>query len=189
MKCNIYIKTNNLSGSNSIFPIKYHYNRKTKMRVKISNMNIWLLTHSEERKKKTGTGKLVQEVLMAQCRMIEWARKNPHPELLALNPSTTAIVYLVNQDSPTLESDTFSRIQNIIILDGTWQQARKMYNQSPYLKNFPHYEIQGEKSIYTKRKNQKEAGLCTAEVVIHLLNKAKSPQAAALKERFLEFNQ
>ena len=152
-------------------------------------MNIWLLTHSEETKKSSGTGKLIKDTLHNQCHVIEWARKQPNPELLALDPSNTAIVYLANPDSPTLGNKQITDMQNIIILDGTWQQARKMYNHSAYLKNYPHYEILGEKSIYSKRRNQKAAGLCTAEVAIHLLEKVKHPKSATLRDRFYAFNQ
>ncbi|REG82997.1 DTW domain-containing protein [Marinomonas pollencensis] len=152
-------------------------------------MKIWLLTHSEELKKESGTGKLVKSALADQCHVIVWARKEPDPQILALDPLNTAIVYLKTPTSPRLEKDQVCDIQNIIILDGTWQQARKMYNQSPYLARFPHYEIQGENSVYTKRRNQKESGLCTAEVAIHLLKEANDPQAAALQQSFLTFNQ
>jgi DTW domain-containing protein YfiP len=151
-------------------------------------MKIWLLTHSEELKKESGTGKLVKEILTDQCHIIIWARKEPNQDLLALDPLNTAIVYLKSPTSLTLEKEEVCHLQNIIILDGTWQQARKMYNQSPYLARFPHYEIQGESSAYTKRRNQKEAGLCTAEVAIHLLKEANDPQTKKLQARFSDFN-
>lgn len=152
-------------------------------------MKIWLLTHSEELKKESGTGKLVKSLLAEQCHVIVWARKEPNSALLALSPVDTAIVYLATSTSPTLDKASLSNINNVIVLDGTWQQARKMYNQSPYLAKFPHYEIKGEHSLYIKRRNQKEAGLCTAEVAIHLLKEVNDPQAAALQQSFLTFNQ
>ncbi|SBS26696.1 DTW domain protein [Marinomonas spartinae] len=149
-------------------------------------MKIWLLTHSEETKKKTGTGKLVKEALADECNIVEWSRVLPNKEILNLDISNTILLY--PQEESTQESTSLKDIDNVIILDGTWQQARKMYNQSPYLKSFPHYEIQGKVSEYTKRRNQKNMGLCTAETVIHLLQQKGHNKAINLKNRFDDFN-
>jgi DTW domain-containing protein YfiP len=152
-------------------------------------MKFWLLTHTEELKKTTGTGKLIKETLGDDCDIIVWSRVLPCEAILNLSPDNTLLIYPHENDQNTNIFDTLQNIENIIIIDGTWQQARKIYNQSPYLKVFPHKEIQGVKSIYSKRRNQKNIGLCTAEVAIHLLNEQKHPSAQDLLDNFLEFNQ
>ncbi|MBJ7555293.1 DTW domain-containing protein [Marinomonas spartinae] len=149
-------------------------------------MKIWLLTHSEEKKKKTGTGKLVKEILTDECNIIEWSRVLPNKDILQLDISRTILLY--PQEDSSQQATIMQDIENIIILDGTWQQARKMYNQSPYLKLFPHYEIRGKVSEYTKRRNQKRTGLCTAETVIHLLEQKGHIKALSLKKHFDDFN-
>ncbi|MBR7890024.1 DTW domain-containing protein [Marinomonas sp. A79] len=152
-------------------------------------MKIWLLTHSEEIKKTTGTGPLVKSALGLQCEIVVWSRVSPDEAILNLPNNTTLLIYPKVQ-AETISYDTvFSEIENIIILDGTWQQARKMYNQSPYLQRLTHYEIHGVKSVYNKRRNQKETGLCTAEVAIHLLQKNNHPAAPRLVDDFHRFNQ
>jgi len=152
-------------------------------------MKIWLLTHSEELKKNSGTGKLVKEILQNDCEVVTWSRVVPDKEVLALSPNNTLLIYLTESTQQPLDQISPGTTENIIILDGTWQQARKMYNQSPYLKKFKHYEIQNIKSVYSKRRNQKKIGLCTAEVVIHLLEQNQHPQSHNLLERFTKFNQ
>lgn len=152
-------------------------------------MFIWLLTHSEELKKKSGTGFLIRKVLPNHSKVIEWSRVQPNMEITDLNPETTAIVYFSTSETANLTQENICNIKDIIILDGTWQQAKKMYNQSPYLARFMHYEIHGEKSSYIKRKNQKADGLCTAEVAIHLLKKVANPKSAELEAAFNLFNQ
>lgn len=150
-------------------------------------MKIWLLTHSEEKKKKTGTGKLVKETLEEECNIIEWSRISPNEDIINLNINNTLLLY-PQEDSNEKASNNMQEVDNIIILDGTWQQARKMYNQSPYLKSFLHYEIEGKVSKYTKRRNQKKMGLCTAEAVIHLLEQKGHTKMLSLKNRFDDFN-
>ncbi|MCV2403733.1 DTW domain-containing protein [Marinomonas sp. C2222] len=150
-------------------------------------MKIWLLTHSEELKKTTGTGPLVKELLKHECEIIEWSRVEPNQKIIELSAEDTVLIY----PSDSMENSTVhstSIVNNIIIIDGTWQQARKIYNRSPYLKAFPHYEIQGESSIYSKRQNQKNTGLCTAEVAIYSLKQREHPMADELLNHFLEFN-
>lgn len=151
-------------------------------------MQIWLLTHSEEFKKTTGTGKLVKEVLNNECGIIEWSRVIPSKTILDLSPENTLLIYLCENEELKHHHDSEITVKNIIIIDGTWQQARKIYNQSPYLKRFKHYEIADIKSVYSKRRNQKITGLCTAEVAIQLLAKFQHPATLTLLDKFTEFN-
>lgn len=130
-------------------------------------MFIYLLTHEKELLKKTGTGKIVNEV-MENCSVIKWKRKEPHQILeKELNPNNTILVY--PSDTEPGYSGDLSEIENFILLDGTWQEAKKMYNRSPYLKRFKHYSFPSDiKSNYILRRNQKDFGLCTVESVIEL---------------------
>ncbi|WP_258546982.1 DTW domain-containing protein [Marinomonas rhizomae] len=156
--------------------------------MKIS-VKIWLITHSEELKKASGTGKLVKDILSDECEIIVWSRVSPNADILKLPPSNTLLIYLCENEQQRFCDDMTQSIHNIIIIDGTWQQARKIYNKSPYLQKFKHYEIQGVESAYSKRRNQKNIGLCTAEVTIHLLAKYKHSAAPLLSNKFIEFNQ
>lgn len=153
-------------------------------------MKIWLLTHTEELKKATGTGQLVKNALGNDCEIIKWSRVSPEQAILDLPPANTLLIYPYEKDQNTLSVITPQpSFDNVIIIDGTWQQARKIYNRSPYLKKFQHYEIKGVTSAYSKRRNQKNTGLCTAEVVIHILTECQHPVAGKLSNQFCEFNQ
>jgi DTW domain-containing protein YfiP len=66
-----------------------------------------------------------------------------------------------------------------ILLDGTWDEARKMFRKSPYLQTFPVLSLQPEQlSRYKLRRAQTEAHLCTAEVGALCLDLAQDTQAA-----------
>ena len=151
-------------------------------------MKVWLLTHSEELKKTTGTGRLVKSALGYECEIIEWSRVLPNKAVTSLSPKNTLLIYPCDTEEQSFSVDEIPA-KNIIIIDGTWQQARKIYNKSLYLKKFQHREIKDIKSTYSKRRNQKSTGLCTAEVAIHILTEYKHPAAPSLMNAFLEFNQ
>ncbi|RLV60233.1 DTW domain-containing protein [Parashewanella curva] len=76
-----------------------------------------------------------------------------------------------------------------MVLDGTWQEARKIYNKSSYLKELPKVKIEpSSTSIYQLRRNQKPNGLCTAECVAELLKAKGSVMAAEkLQARLADF--
>ncbi|MBM6551309.1 DTW domain-containing protein [Marinomonas ostreistagni] len=155
-------------------------------------MHIWLLTHSEELKKSNGTGQLVKQVLPTQCSIITWQRTEPNAAICALPNDKTLLIYPrpEEQIDQTPAEEILNSVEHIIILDGTWQQARKMYNQSPYLHGFPKYEIIGQTSIFQRRRNQVTNGLCTAESAAFLLEKRQFHQEAeALKAAFIQHNQ
>ncbi len=156
-------------------------------------MHIWLLTHSEELKKANGTGAVVLETYAKHCTRLIWERTQPAIELVNLPLHSTYLIYPQSDQEQTVAQDLTcpqGKIENLIILDGTWQQARKMYNRSSYLHTFPKYEINGETSIFKRRKNQVEGGLCTAETAAHLLKVFGEQDAGErIYQAFLSFNE
>jgi DTW domain-containing protein len=96
-----------------------------------------------------------------------------------------------NQPSDRSTIDATGPRLQLIVLDATWQLARKMYNQSAYLKQLPAISLAStQKSVYQLRRNQQEMGWCTAESVSLLLSALGYLQAAAeLQQLFLAFNQ
>ncbi len=66
-----------------------------------------------------------------------------------------------------------------ILLDGTWDEARKMFRKSPYLQRFSVLSLHPEHlSRYRLRRAQSEAHLCTAEVGALCLDLAHDTAAA-----------
>jgi len=150
-------------------------------------LNIYLLTHQRERFKKTNTGKLVADVLQENATVIIWDRVNPNQILLnAINEGKSALLYPSSGNQVSASST--NNFENYIIIDGTWQEARKIYNQSPYLKTIPTVELSRDKpSAYHLRRNQKNGGLCTAECAIELLQtEGFAEQANDLQTAFLK---
>lgn len=150
-------------------------------------MKITLLTHFKEFDKRSNTGRLVVDVLGDAAEQVCWDRMNPPARLLEeIEAGGVALVYPGAVDD---NDGDLSDITQFIIIDGTWHEARKIHQRSPYLQKVRRICLKtGEKSQYNLRKNQKEACLCTAECAIEILRLAgKSAEAELLLERFLAF--
>lgn len=148
-------------------------------------MPIFLLTHAKECLKKSNTGRLVLEVLGAEAQLVIWDRVNPDTELLnCIDQADVALLY-PSADSQLVTAAT--EYSNYIVIDGTWQQAQKIYNRSPYLKALPAVKISvTQPSAFHLRRNQKEGGLCTAECVIEILKAGgDAKRASDLHSTFL----
>ncbi|UYM15602.1 tRNA-uridine aminocarboxypropyltransferase [Endozoicomonas euniceicola] len=147
-----------------------------------------LLTHPLEFAKVSNTGKLVR-ALLPDTLVVNWSRVEPSEALLALlddphwqpfllMPEAYAIYQqAVNQQKVTEEKATPSG-KLFILLDATWQQARKMYRQSSYLHTLPLMSLKNvPASGYSLRRNQQAGHLCTAEVAAEILKNAGMPEA------------
>lgn len=150
-------------------------------------MKITLLTHFKEFDKRSNTGQLVLEVMGNAAEQIRWDRMNPPAGLVEeIEAGGVALVYPGSEDE---NNEDLSDIKQFILIDGTWHEARKIYQRSPYLRQVRRVCLKPVgKSQYNLRKNQKEACLCTAECVIEILrNTGMHEQAERLQERFLSF--
>lgn len=160
-----------------------------------------LLTHSRELVRASNTGQIVLQVLGERARLIEWHRKLPDTKLLtAIDAGKVGLVFPADDNSPSSNLDATTSLNScannavpsfeyLLLIDATWQEARKMYNQSPYLKSLVKVGLQPtHASIYPLRRNQLEGGLCTAECVALLLKKVgEAGLAKQLTECLMEF--
>jgi len=148
-------------------------------------MKFTLLTHFKELDKPSNTGQLVVEILGSDVEQLRWDRMVPPAKLVEeIEAGGVALLYPGTSDEPPGD---LTGIQQIILIDGTWHEARKIYQRSPYLQKVRRVCLKPvEKSRYNLRKNQKVSGLCTAECVIEILRSTgNSVDAARLEERFL----
>ncbi len=84
-----------------------------------------------------------------------------------------------NQNREQQQKTNQDKFDALILIDATWQEARKIYNRSDYLKALQKISISSQhESIYQLRRNQVEGGLCTAECAAHILSASGEPQKA-----------
>jgi DTW domain-containing protein YfiP len=149
-------------------------------------MKFTLLTHFKELPKRSNTGRVVLEVLGDRAEQLRWDRINPPAGLLEeIERGGVALVYPGAGDG----DDDLSQIGHFILIDGTWHEARKIHQRSPYLQKMRRVGLRpAAGSRYNLRKNQKEACLCTAECVIEILRVTGATETAdELERRFLAF--
>ena len=152
-----------------------------------------LLMADIEPLKPSNTGWLIADVV-ADTFAFGWARTEVDPTLLALLNDPQWQPYVV---FPAEFADATRVVNNVahsdhkrplfILLDGTWDEARKMFRKSPYLQNLPVLSLQPEHlSRYQLRRAQSEAHLCTAEVGAMCLALADDTQAAEALNAYFE---
>lgn len=143
----------------------------------MSKVNIALLLHPNEVNRSTNTGKLVSSCLNC-CTEFTWDRVSPPEALLALiSGDNYAPILLFPSDRSSLLGEeslsTLSKPPLFIILDATWQEAKKMVRQSPWLRTLPTMQLQPKTlSTYSLRRNQESGNLCTCETAAELLGMA-----------------
>ncbi|KAI4308022.1 hypothetical protein L6164_031141 [Bauhinia variegata] len=63
------------------------------------------------------------------------------------------------------------KVKNLIVLDGTWAKARRIYSENPWLEILPHLKLEVNKmSLYSEVRHQPKAGyLSTIESIVYAL--------------------
>jgi DTW domain-containing protein YfiP len=151
------------------------------------DMKFTLLTHFKEFEKRSNTGQLVVDALGSAAEQVRWDRINPPARLVEeIEAGGVALIYPGATDEAGCD---LTGIRQVILIDGTWHEARKIHQRSPYLQKVRRIGLKtAEKSMYNLRKNQKVSGLCTAECVMEVLRCiGRVDDAERLMTLFLEF--
>lgn len=152
-------------------------------------VKIYLLTHERELHRPTNTGAIAMASAGSLVQRVVWERKRPDAELEKLVATGSAALVYPARDSDPQPLDP-TAFEQFILLDATWQEARKIFNRTPYLKSAPRVSLQPESSsMYQLRRNQLQGGLCTAECAVELLRvKGYRTLAEDIAARFERFN-
>jgi hypothetical protein len=142
-----------------------------------------LLFHRDEIHKPTNSGRLIADLFPHDTHAYLWSRTEPQQALLdhitskqgnctILFPNTQTAKEQNRPFRSVIPSNTNGDTKHtFIILDGTWKQASKMFHQSHWLKDIPHYEINSEaQRSFLVRHSSHEMQFATAEVTAMLLD-------------------
>jgi len=156
---------------------------------------ICLLMAPFEPLKPSNTGWLVADVV-PDTHAFAWSRTTPDPALLALldDPQWQPIVVFPREFAPStrvvaeLPAEAAStRRPLLVLLDGTWDEARKAFRKSPYLDRFPVLSLAPEQARrYRLRRSWHAHHFCTAEVAALALALAGDAHAASTLEAWLD---
>lgn len=130
---------------------------------------IILCSHTKEWQRNDNTGQWA----VLSSKNIERYRWHRKPELIqpSLNldmsldntPKTPGHYLLFPGENSQAISQLKQSITHLWVIDGTWQEAQKMLNQSVWLKNLPKISITSASSRFVLRRNQQ--GLSTMEAI------------------------
>jgi len=171
-----------------------------------SNAGICLLMAEHETLKPSNTGWLIADVI-PETTAFGWARTTVEPSLLTLlaDPQWQPYVVFPGEfvapervvekliDGLNTEAGSQNREHAMgkrplfILLDATWPEARKIFNKSPYLNQFPVLSLTPEQmSRYRLRRSRRDDHLCTSEVAALCLALAGDTLAAQTLEAYLD---
>ncbi|WP_157447235.1 tRNA-uridine aminocarboxypropyltransferase [Catenovulum agarivorans] len=171
-------------------------------------LEVILIMHSDEILKPSNTGHLISEVLGDNCHLFEWSRTEPAAELLQLlnqKDRQYAILFpppleQARQPSrPITIAPTIEELQaqspekklTLVVLDGTWRQCKRMFNQSQWLYHIPCFDLDvSQQAQYKLRKSVEAHQLATAEAAALAFAQWQQIEAAhVLQNYFAIFNQ
>lgn len=168
----------------------------------VSPIEFILLFHRDEIHKPTNSGRLIADLFPNDTQAYLWSRTEPHKSLLdyinsrqgnctILFPNTeTAQAQNRQQRMAAPPNNKGNEKHTFIILDGTWKQASKMFHQSEWLKDIPHFEINSEaQRSFLVRHSSHQMQFATAEVTAMLLETLGYPeQSQELLSYYQAFN-
>jgi len=137
-----------------------------------SETRLVILQHPSEVKRNIRTCRMLELGLEEDCVHVFRGRKFPgnHVDLTStLNDPSTCLLY-PGQDSVSLEKCDRTSISSLVILDGTWDQARKIYNWNPVLQKLRKVSLSVSRpSEYIVRTQPTKDCMSTLEAGVHSL--------------------
>ena len=154
---------------------------------------VCLLMADIEPLKPTNTGWLVADVV-PDTFAFGWARTETDPALLALLDDPQWQPFVVFPGEYAAPGRVVQEVHVdpnkrplFILLDATWNEARKMFRKSPCLDRFPVLGLRPEQvSRYVLRRSRRDDHFCTSEVAALCLELAGETRASALLEAWLD---
>jgi len=154
---------------------------------------VCLLMADIEPLKPTNTGWLVADVV-PDTFAFGWARTETDPALLALLDDPQWQPFVVFPGEYAAPERVVHEVRPeagkrplFILLDATWNEARKMFRKSPYLARFPVLSLRPEQvSRYVLRRSRRDDHFCTSEVAALCLELAGETRASATLEAWLD---
>ena len=130
---------------------------------------IWILQHPSEIKRAIGTARILS-LSLPNSRLWVGEDFSNHDEINALLAEPERDVYIVYPGDGAIPVSTVAatvkshRLQTVILLDGTWKKAYKMWLLSTNLHSLPLVNLDNANNgNYRIRKSSKEQGVSTVE--------------------------
>ncbi|MDJ0838301.1 MAG: tRNA-uridine aminocarboxypropyltransferase [Acidobacteriota bacterium] len=142
--------------------------------VPVSNRTgIIILQHPEERFHPIGTARIARLSLSRVKLIVRWAGDLRHLNVPLNLPPGTGLLYPGPTAADLAELPPHRRPDHLVVLDGTWRQAKALFKSEPELAGLPRFAIHPEApSRYRIRREPEAHCLSTIESIntaLHLL--------------------
>ncbi|KPX27668.1 hypothetical protein ALQ08_00353 [Pseudomonas syringae pv. delphinii] len=159
----------------------------------VAESGMCLLMYDTEPMKPTNTGWLIADVIK-DTYAFGWSRIEIDAHLRALLDDPQWQPYIVFPGEFVAQERVVAEVARedgkrplFILLDATWNEARKMFRKSPYLEKFPVLSLAPEQiSRYRLRRSKRDDHFCTAEVAALCLELAGDVSASGVLDAYLD---
>lgn len=152
-----------------------------------THVAVLLIVSENEVFKPSNTGRLIADTIQ-ETYVYQWHRTEPDTDMLALlaNPDYFPVL-VFPAENETDQKRVLTQVPQhatgrkplLILLDGSWREAKRIFRKSPYLCGLPMVSIEPDSlSRYMMRKSDNEKHLATAEVASLVLDKFGEQVAA-----------
>ncbi|WVZ59691.1 hypothetical protein U9M48_009801 [Paspalum notatum var. saurae] len=114
-------------------------------------------------------GFVVRKIQMKKCKLTEDVTE--FEEFSITIPPKSALLFPCQRAISIDASDC--QVQHLIVLDGTWAKAQRMYHENPWLQLLPHVKLESDRvSLYSEVRHEPRAGcLSTIESIVVAMKK------------------
>ncbi len=161
-----------------------------------NDIHVVVLQHPSEVKQAKGSVTLLHHSL-SSCDVFvgeDFSENTELSELLKRYKEQITLVY-PSEDAETIDgkaNNELHAIRCIILLDGTWKKAFRLYMMNKWLYDIPHIQLPKDiENHYLIRKTKKSGALSTLEACIHTLKTLDNDKTKYQKllTNFEQFNQ
>lgn len=139
-----------------------------------AHTNFLILQHPHERRKYHSSTKLVLSAIK-NSKLLRGITFDPKEIQTTVLGETPYILY-PSKDATDCKEVNLDENSTVIVIDGTWIEARKIMFRNPYLKSLPKLTFKEPiRSQYRIRRQPKEHCLSTLECIAHLLKQTSHP--------------
>ncbi|GIU35470.1 hypothetical protein TUM4433_32880 [Shewanella schlegeliana] len=154
-----------------------------------SHLAFMLIMYDDEVLKPSNSGRLIADIVPDTHAFI-WSRNEPNRKMLEIINDPRYQAYVIFPSEYAVEGQAVvERIEPtmiapgktplLILLDGSWREAIKMFRKSEYLHGLPLFSFSPETTAsYALRKGARDFQLGTAEVAALALAAAGEPKSA-----------
>lgn len=132
-----------------------------------NNTGVTIVQHPRERRHPLGTARLAELGLRDVRVLVDVEGRYRGPTAPTAFPERTAVLYPGAQARPLPDPTSSEAPTHLVVIDGTWHQAKTLYRDMTWLHDFPHYVLSPDApSRYRIRREPKHDYISTLEALL-----------------------